>query len=104
MKKIIKEISVGSLILSPMLVMAQYQQPPSALRNLIETATNYAIGLIIAIAVLYVLWGAFKYLTSRGGEGIEEGKNTIIYALVAVGIALLARVLVRIVVEIIPQV
>ena len=101
MKKIIKELSVGLLVISPVLVMAQYQQAPGELQRLVEKFTNYAIGIIIAIAVLYVLWGAFKFLTSRGGEGITEGKDTIIYALVAVGIALLARVLVRIVVEII---
>ncbi|MEK7115190.1 MAG: hypothetical protein AAB847_02420 [Patescibacteria group bacterium] len=103
MKKIIKELSVGLLTFSPFLAMAQYQQPPSSLQRLIETITNYAIGIIIAIAVLYILWGAFKFLTSQGGDGVKEGRDTIIYALVAVGVALLARILVRIVVEIIPQ-
>ncbi len=92
---------VGPLVLlTPMLAGAQYATPPATLGMLIEKITNYAIGIIISLAVLYVLWGAFKYLTSRGGESINEARDTIIYALVAVGVALLARILVRIVVEI----
>ena len=48
------------------------------------------------VAVGYVIWGGIKYIKSQGEpSGISEAKNTIIYALVGLVIALASVAIVR---------
>ncbi|HUD06032.1 MAG TPA: pilin [Candidatus Saccharimonadales bacterium] len=64
----------------------------NTLRNVISVMSI----LIGVIAVIMIIVGGFKYVTS-GGESnrINSAKNTIIYALVGLVIAALAQVLVH---------
>ena len=99
MKKIVNILTAG-LIASPLLAFAQYQVP-GELRRLVDTLTNYAIGIIIVIAVLFVVYAAFLFLTSQGDSAkTGTARSILIYAFVAIGVALLARVLVRIAFEV----
>ena len=97
----LKTLSTGAVLASPLLALAQYQAPPPAAAALIERLTGVAIGIIIAISVLFVIWGAFKFLISGGDPtATKEARDIVIYALVAIGVALLARVLVNVAVDI----
>jgi hypothetical protein len=53
---------------------------------------DWAFYFLIAAAVIFGVIGAFRYLTSSGeSEKIKSANNTLLYAAIAVGVALLAR-------------
>jgi hypothetical protein len=57
------------------------------------TVLSYVVG---AAAIIMIILGAFKYITSNGDSGkITSAKNTIMYALIGVVVAALAQVLVH---------
>jgi hypothetical protein len=48
--------------------------------------------LLGVVAVIYLIWGGIKYITSNGdSSSISSAKSTIIYALVGLVLAVLAR-------------
>ena len=56
------------------------------------TVFGWAFYFLLAFAVLLVIVAAFKYLTAGGdAEKVKSAGNTLLYAAVAVGVALLAR-------------
>ena len=53
---------------------------------------DWAFYFLIALAVFFVVVAAFKYLTSAGNpETVKSANNTLLYAAIAVAVALLAR-------------
>lgn len=69
-----------------------------ALRNEILTIANWVFSFLLAVAVIYVLIGAFGYLTSGGdAEAQTKARTRIVYGLVGVGVGTLAFALVNIV-------
>lgn len=59
--------------------------------SLLDRIMGYLLGLAIPIATVMILYGAFLILTAAGDpKKAEDGKKTIIYALVGFGIVLLA--------------
>lgn len=55
---------------------------------------NYAINIGAALAVLVVLFGAFKYATSAGDEAkAKDAKDIIIGALIGFALLILIRVI-----------
>jgi type IV secretion system pilin len=111
-------------ILAPVTVHAQISSSPSLQENLCsgaeslqfagegdcaatdqaETAVNEIVGTVINIfsvlvgivAVIMIIWGGFKYITSGGDSGnIGAAKNTILFAIVGLIIVALAQIIVR---------
>jgi len=57
----------------------------------ITKITGWMQGIFFLIAVIFIIYAAFVYLTSAGNEEkIKKAKSIIIYAIVAIAIALLA--------------
>lgn len=100
-------ISVISLVL-PALAFAQNIPSPTAptpstvpqgtinsLQDVLNTVCivfSWMFYFLVAIAVIFILVAAFKYLTAGGeAEKVKGAGNTLLYAAVAVGVALLAR-------------
>lgn len=68
--------------------------------NSIDTTIGNVVNIIsIAVgiaAVIMIIIGGFRYVTSGGSqEGVKSAKNTILYALTGLVIAALAQVIVR---------
>lgn len=60
--------------------------------NGIYTITNWIFVILIAIATLIVIWGAFLLITAGGApERVSSGRNFILYAMIGFAVALLAR-------------
>lgn len=58
--------------------------------------TNIALGIIGAIAVIMLVWGGFRYIISGGdSKKVTDAKNTILYAIVGLIIAVLAYAIVN---------
>jgi uncharacterized membrane protein len=73
--------------------------PPSAgitsvqsILNTFCTVFDWAFYFLIALAVIFGVIAAFRYLTSSGNaEKIKTANSTLLYAAIAVAVALLAR-------------
>ena len=88
----------------PLLVFAQGgitpELPPEDVNvpSLINTIIGWLFGLLLALAALFIVIAAFYYLFSpAGAASTESARNYIIYAIVAIVVAFLARGIVSIV-------
>jgi len=75
----------------------------SNLSSKIDTIANYLLGLLIAVSVFFVLYAAYLYLSSGGGEKeTTSARNYLIYAAVAIAVGLFAKAIPGIVDSILP--
>ena len=57
----------------------------------INTILSYVLGIAGLIAVVFIIVGGFRYLTSGGSkEGVTGAKNTLLYAIVGLIVIALA--------------
>lgn len=60
--------------------------------NFISNIITFFFWIIMAFSVILVLWAAFKYLTAQGNpENVQAAQKILLYAVIAIVIALLAR-------------
>ncbi len=70
----------------------------TSIAAIMTTVLNWAFGLLIVLAALFIIWAAFLYLTSGGdSEKTEHATKFIVFAVVAIVVAALARAVVYIV-------
>ena len=106
MKKFLGSVALLSLLILPSLVLIDtaYAQvgPPNAQQvyiqtygdviNIIETIADWMLGILLTLAVIFLIYAAFLYLTAAGDSTkIDKAKDIIIYAVVAIVVALLAQ-------------
>ena len=103
--KVVLTVLIGSIIL-PLLALAQGGIPPVpplesiGLDSIITRVINWMLGLLIALAAIFIMVAAFYYLTSSGDEEkLKSAKNLIIYAVVAIAVGAISKLLVTIVVR-----
>jgi len=61
---------------------------------LFENLLNIGLGVAVAVAAFFVMWGAFLYMSAAGSpRQMEQGKTAIVNALTGLAIVLLARVI-----------
>ncbi len=74
----------------------QGSAPGNTLDNTIANVVNL-ISLVVGVAaVIMIIVGGFRYITSGGNqESIKGAKNTIIYALIGLIIVALAQIIVK---------
>ena len=96
MKKVIASIAV---LATPMLASAQLavtEQSATGIVRFIQTALNMAVGLLIAAAVVWFLYGVFKFIVSAGdAEKRDEGRNAIITGIIGLAVMVSVWGLVR---------
>jgi uncharacterized membrane protein len=64
--------------------------------GLLRTVINVFSWIVGVIAVIMIIVGGLKYITSGGDSGnVSSAKNTILYALVGLVIVALAQFIVR---------
>ncbi len=69
---------------------------PSGLQRVLERAVNIFSIIVGVIAVIMIIIGGLKYITSGGDSGnVSAAKNTILYAIVGLIIVALAQFIVR---------
>ena len=66
------------------------------LKSIFARIVNIFSIIVGAIAIIMVIYGGFRYITSGGDSGrVGNAKNTLIYALIGLVIVALAQFLVR---------
>lgn len=68
----------------------------TGINSIIKTVIDIFSLIIGAIAVIMIIYGGFKYITSAGNDSnVSAAKNTILYALIGLVIVALAQIIVR---------
>lgn len=58
--------------------------------------TSVALGIIGAVSVIMLIWGGLRYIISGGdSKKITDAKNTILYAIIGLIIALLSYAIIK---------
>lgn len=72
----------------------------SSADDLITTIINMLLYIIGAVSVIMIIYGGFKYVTSGGdSSGVTSAKNTILYAIIGLIVAVLAYIVVNFVLK-----
>ncbi len=59
--------------------------------GVLKTITNVLLFIIGAISVIMIIWGGIQYVTSSGDSTrVQNAKNTILYSIVGLVVAILA--------------
>jgi hypothetical protein len=109
MKKLVAILSL-CLMLAPVLALAAGFTIPDAgntglpnqnnATSLIMYIINIVLGISGLIAVLFLLIGGFRYITSAGNEEVaEQAKKIIINAIIGIVIIILSFVIVRVIAQ-----
>ena len=96
--KLSKKIITGAILLLPLVSMAAVNVQPGDrdirtddVYRIIDRVTNFIATIFFTVSVLFVFWAGYKYLKSGGEpEKITEARDTLIYAMVAIAIGILA--------------
>lgn len=81
----------------PFVAFAAIDSLPAFLK-LLNDIQNWMFTFLLSLSVIFILVAAFIFLTSAGDpKKTEQAKNTIIYAVIAIVVAFLARAIVGIV-------
>jgi len=99
MKKIILSLLLISFLAVPLIGLAVPVIDPDAPippavgpMEAIANITRAVFNILMGVAILFVLYGAFTILMAAGdAEKMGKGKTMIIYALIAVIVAVLAQ-------------
>ncbi len=108
-------VVVSVMMLAPVLVpLAAHAQvaPPcpagavrcgeTSLTSLLQTIINYMLAFAGLIAVIFLIWGGFQYITAGGNEETaEKGKGTVVNAIIGLVIIGLSYVIVNVVIGLI---
>lgn len=110
MKKLILTTLALFLILTPILAHAKLQTvkefegtaagtTEAAILEAIRDVVNAVLTLVGVIAVIFVIIGGVKYITSQGDESAAAtAKLTVLYSLFGIVIVILSAVLVNIII------
>jgi len=86
---------------------AQANQTPSTLfgnGGIFATIANVLIFLVGAIAVIYLIIGGLRYVTSGGdAKAVSAAKDTILYAVIGIVVAVISFALVSFVINALPK-
>jgi hypothetical protein len=70
---------------------------PQDLNTVINNITKWLVGMLVALATLFLTIGGVRYLLAGGDPGeVAKAKDTLKYAAIGYGVAVLAPVLVKI--------
>jgi len=111
MKKIIASLCL-SLFVTPVLVFAQTggtiipdkntavggqigtvgTMSNTPIDQTLNTIADYVVGVLIIMAVFYIIWAGYTFVTSAGDtEKVGEARSRIMYAGIGIVVALLAK-------------
>jgi hypothetical protein len=103
MKKLLVISAVFALLVMPVMSFAQstYEQPPAAVPGftsassflgVLDRVIGWIFTLLLVLAVIFILYAAFKYLTAAGDPAtISTANKMLLYAAIAIAVAVLSR-------------
>ena len=108
MKKIVSALLLVSFLALPVGVFGAAppdDAPDIDVMDALANIVNWVFGILLIVAAMFMIFGAFTYITASGDpEKIKTAHNSIMYALVGVAVAILAKGLVSLVEKIVTPV
>lgn len=99
-EKIITAVGVGLVAAMPFIAMAQTPGPVTTIDDvtdvydLLRSVLTVLRTVFFIVAAIFIVIAAFKYLTAQGDpEKVGEARQMIVYAVIAIAVALLATVI-----------
>lgn len=92
-------ILAGLLLMPASILAAEIQQPPleppvqnlQDIVDIMDKVGEWIFAIVLALAIIFILVSAFQFLTASGNpEKITSARQILVYALVAVAIAVVA--------------
>ncbi|MDQ5952856.1 MAG: hypothetical protein QG551_84 [Patescibacteria group bacterium] len=87
MNKLVRVLGAGALVASPFLAFAQntYAEGGSLFNilGIIAGLLNTIIPILITLAVVFFIYGVFKYAIAKEAEGQAEGRTIMINGIIA---------------------
>ena len=74
-----------------------FDSGPNGIIRLLKTVANWLFSILLVLAVIFIILAAYKYLISGGGDGVSKAHKMLIYAIIAIAVAFLARGIVYVV-------
>lgn len=66
------------------------------INNIVHTIVNLLSAVVGIVAVIMIIVGGFRYITSGGNDtSVTAAKNTILYAIIGLVVVALAQIIVR---------
>lgn len=66
------------------------------INNIVHTVVNLLSAIVGIVAVIMIIIGGFRYITSGGNDtSVTAAKNTILYAIIGLVVVALAQIIVR---------
>jgi hypothetical protein len=66
------------------------------INNIVHTVVNLLSAIVGIVAVIMIIVGGFRYITSGGNDAsVTAAKNTILYAIIGLVVVALAQIIVR---------
>jgi hypothetical protein len=95
-----KVIAAAVLALSPFVALAQYRVTNAGtLFDTVSKILNSVIVILISLAVVWLIYGVFKYMIAGDEEEKKKGKSIVIYGVIALFVMISVWGLVRILVN-----
>jgi hypothetical protein len=68
----------------------------SKINKIVKTIVNLLSAMVGLVAVIMIIIGGFRYITSGGNDtSVTAAKNTILYAIIGLVVVALAQIIVR---------
>ena len=110
MKKFLSGLVLASLLVVPVIGLAQEVSPGEAppgpqsgaeMIVLIENIGNWAFTILLVVAVVFLIIAGFWFVTASGDpEKVNKARGMLVNALIGIAIALLAKGLVAVITSI----
>jgi cytochrome bd-type quinol oxidase subunit 2 len=72
--------------------------PTNSVENAINNVMNWFFVIVLIIAVIFLLWAGFLFITAGGDpDKVNTARQNVMYAMVGVAVAVLARGIVSLV-------
>jgi len=99
MKKILTGLASAAILASPLVVFAAMLPGTAVIccgaGPVVDNITNWLFAILIAVAVIFILIAAFHFITAAGDPAkTEKARNYVLYALIGVVVAFVAKALV----------
>ncbi len=97
-KKIVSLVAMGAALATPLIGFAQAPDSVDDVIGLFESALGILQTVFYIVAAIFIIIAAFKYLTAQGDpEKVGTARQMVIYAVIAIAVALLSLVIENIV-------
>ncbi|MBU3942634.1 hypothetical protein KKA24_01475 [Patescibacteria group bacterium] len=95
-KALISGMILSTLLVAPAIASAATMSTGDDLFAVLDNLTIVLFNILIAVAIIFIIIAAFFFVTAQGdAEKVKTARNFVLYALIGVAVAVLAKVLVN---------